>query len=115
MPKKCESCRNYRTTTGPATIGRLRRDHFGDNIPTIEVCSYFPVEPYRCGEGLVESMRLDQARDICDREGDGIFVYFEPKEPTSGAAFIGESRAEFERDRMGQTGQDNAAALKAAA
>lgn len=29
---------------------------------------------------------LDIARNICDREGDGRFVYFEPKEPQTGAA-----------------------------
>ena len=26
------------------------------------------------------------AREFCDREGDGVFVYFEPKEPHAGAA-----------------------------
>ena len=68
------------------------------------------------------------ARELCDREGDGIFVNFEPESPSSGAAFEaetrpvgsvfnphGESRSEFERDRLGQTGEENAAAMRAAA
>lgn len=62
------------------------------------------------------NVKLDivEAREICNKEGDGIFVHFEPKIPGNGAAF-GESRREFELDRLGQTGQDNAAAFKAAA
>lgn len=34
-------------------------------------------------------VKLDivEAREICDREGDGIFVHFEPKTPASGAAW----------------------------
>jgi len=33
-----------------------------------------------------KGLPLDYAREICDRESDGHFVCFEPKEPTSGAA-----------------------------
>lgn len=105
MPNKCESCKHYR--------------------PDNNRCKAWPV---RNLGGDYVSVDLTTARDICDRESNGIFVYFEPKTPTSGAAFEaetrpvgsvfsphGESRSEFERDRMGQTGYDNAKAMKAAA
>jgi hypothetical protein len=28
------------------------------------------------------------AREVCDKEGDGRFVYYEPKQPTAGAEFV---------------------------
>lgn len=30
---------------------------------------------------------LDEAREICNKEGDGIFVYFQPRDPQAGATF----------------------------
>lgn len=64
MPNKCESCKHYR--------------------PDNNRCKAWPV--LNLGGDFV-SVDLTTARDICDREGDGTFVYFEPKTPTAGAAF----------------------------
>lgn len=39
---------------------------------------------------------IDEAREICDREGDGRFVYFEPSDepqPSAGASFVQITRA----------------------
>ncbi|MEQ1644253.1 MAG: hypothetical protein ABL959_12470, partial [Pyrinomonadaceae bacterium] len=49
-----------------------------DTLATDEVREMFPDR---------KGLPLDYARNLCDREGDGIFVHFEPKTPTAGAAF----------------------------
>ncbi len=72
MPKKCESCRFYNESN----------DSLPESCLNLSVrCS---VDPdfifYRI------FAELGPAREICDREGDGIFVYFEPKQPVAGAA-----------------------------
>lgn len=88
MSKKCESCRHYGTTPrgvngilvpGLADRSRHALAEFcsNDRLTTADVREMFP---NRLG------VPLDYARSICDREGDGIFVYFEPKEPTAAAA-----------------------------
>lgn len=67
MPKKCESCRHYRQD--PSKPGF----DFGFCFsPQIKI--------------PMHSLPVLRAREICDREGDGIFVYFEPREPASGCA-----------------------------
>ena len=105
MTIKCESCKH--------------RVSLGGNL--MEFCENPKVVPAGhpwARQGLWPLMNdgtiKESAREICNKEGDGIFVHFEPKIPGNGAAF-GESRREFELDRLGQTGQDNAAAFKAAA
>lgn len=86
MPKKCLSCR-----------------HFVEN----QITGNF--EDAVCLHTETVFNNVIEARNICDREGDGHFVYFEPRDPEAGAA-IGYTRAEFEADQLGQTGQDLAAA-----
>ena len=93
---KCETCRFLRTGPSPET----------------SYCTSPEVNTEFYGIKFAATS-LPKAREICNKEGDGIFVHFEPKTPGNGAAF-GESRREFELDRLGQTGQDNAAAFKAA-
>lgn len=41
-----------------------------------------------CNNSNAIAVSLDISRDICDREGDGHFVYFEPKHPQAGACFV---------------------------
>lgn len=71
MPKKCESCLFFLPSRGDAfEDGRcdspsLIIEHGLDYLPEIYV-----------------------ARELCDKEGDGHFVYFEPLPPSAtGAAF----------------------------
>jgi len=69
--KKCEKCKFY----------------FGDSQEPFEkgVCA----SPIVIGTFGVEAEAMDitAAREMCDREGDGHFVYFEPLTPAAGAAF----------------------------
>lgn len=78
MPNKCESCRFYGTEIVAAGENQ-RRIRFCTNPNTVtdKVREMFPDR---------RGVPLDMARDICDREGDGIFVYYEPKTPATGAA-----------------------------
>ena len=136
MPKKCETCRHHGTIDrGPKRIlvpGLVDRSRNS----LVELCSNHVLASDEIKEMFPDrhGLPLDYARNLCDREGDGIFVYYEPKRTwkdcpdcghtvfsdeihecrtRKGAAF-GESRAEFERDRQGQTGHDNAAKMAAA-
>lgn len=61
MPNRCESCR-----------------FFAGHYRSFEESSCVRLE-------LPED--ITAAREICNKEGDGIFVYFEPKTPTAGATF----------------------------
>lgn len=71
MPKKCESCRFFYA---------LAKGDFDNSICTnVDVNGHTSVN-------FAEVPTMTEARQICDREGDGIFVYFEPKEPHAGAA-----------------------------
>ena len=72
MSRKCESCRHY--FSDPA-------------IPGVEVCGSEDVLGQMVG--VAEAIELSFGREICDREGDGHFVYFEPIEvdPSAGATF----------------------------
>jgi len=71
MTRKCDTCRHFEPVfyvigaDGQSTTCRQ---------PTITLTACLPFVP------------LNQARDICDREGDGHFVYFEPIQPEAGAA-----------------------------
>lgn len=75
MQRKCESCRHYQPSRafpgqfarGVCHTVRIRR-------PTISTPPEAPPVP------------ILEARDICDREGDGHFVHFEPLIPEAGAA-----------------------------
>jgi len=66
MPIKCESCKFLKRGFA-IQVCTSARTRLVDGYDTI----------------------IGKAREICDREGDGIFVYFEPKDPTTGAAFAG--------------------------
>lgn len=81
MPKKCESCRHY--FSDPAMKG-------------VEVCGSEDVIG-QIAVGVAEAIDLNFGRMICDKEGDGIFVYFEPieTEPSAGAA-VAEDRGFWE-------------------
>lgn len=91
MPKKCESCRHCVSEQidntplvfirGKQIEQRSRLTHTiiycaNDKCATDQVREMFPDR---------KGVPLDMARQICDREGDGIFVYFEPKTPAAGA------------------------------
>ena len=67
MPKKCESCQNFRPDW------RNRGFEAGACISRKIV--------------TMNSLPILTARGLCDKEGDGIFVYFEPKTPAAGVAF----------------------------
>lgn len=114
MTKKCDSCKHCVSVEVPRF--RFRPGSVEGKMQTVNVCKneLCTTEEIREQFPNRKGVPLDMAREICNKEGDGIFVYFEPKTPAAGASF-GESRSEFERDRMGQTGQDNAEAMKAAA
>lgn len=77
MPRKCESCRHFIETKKGQKI------HFFSNQCSRSeiVDEIFPTS--LCHKQL--SAGVDLARDICDREGDGHFVYFEPRDPSAGA------------------------------
>lgn len=70
MPKKCESCRHFR----PA-------EQFEKSV--CQNSRVINTQPYTSRS----LMLINTARDICDKEGDGIFVHFEPKTPAAGQAF----------------------------
>ena len=123
--KKCLSCRHFGshfrnlTNEEPLTL-------IGGWCTAPAIAAQIKSAGYIVARG--SEVDISTARDLCDKEADGIFVYYEPESPSSGAAFEaetrpvgsvfnphGESRSEFERDRLGQTGYDNAKAMKAAA
>lgn len=64
--KKCERCRHFRSD-------RNRRGFEAG------VCTSSSI--------AINSLPILDAREICDKEGDGIFVYFEPKTPAAGVVF----------------------------
>lgn len=71
MPLKCESCKHYRP------IGSRFEDAW---------CEH-PQVKYPKTNGIPHpaipriSVTVSAAREICNKEGDGIFVYFEPRNP----------------------------------
>lgn len=71
MPKKCESCRYY--------VNPERAFEFDGAI-----CSNIEINSTVRFQRVV---MMPEARELCDREGDGHFIYFEPKEPAAGQAF----------------------------
>lgn len=89
MPKKCESCQHYRSepkrslivlngvNTGQAVRSGVLEYCTNDLCTTDEIREMFPDR---------KGLPLDMARDTCDRESNGVFVHFEPKTPTAGAA-----------------------------
>jgi hypothetical protein len=74
MTKKCDSCR-HRKESDQGLLGTAIRCA----NPVILKLAYTTKMP-------ASDMPLTYAREICNKEGDGIFVYFEPKTPASGAA-----------------------------
>jgi hypothetical protein len=73
--KKCESCRFYWNFGVDKSV-------FVDALcksPEINEIA-FQLDPDNHFSPLITD-----ARDICDKEHDGHFVYFEPKVPTTGA------------------------------
>jgi hypothetical protein len=72
MPKKCESCKHY---------GNLSSDGKFEN-------GFCNSRALAVSSGLQgRSIPITLGREICDVEGDGIFVHFEPKTPVSGVGF----------------------------
>lgn len=78
MPKKCEGCQFF--FNDPA-----QGFHEG-------ICVNETIAAVVSG-GICDVIDIDSARHVCDREGDGIFVYYEPKTPAAGAAFAGNADA----------------------
>ena len=82
MPKKCESCRFYAHQVSELYFDLCKQQTVVDLV--------FPPE-FETDKFVDAPLTL--ARDICNKEGDGIFVYFDPKTPTAGAAFAGNADA----------------------
>ena len=98
MPNKCESCRFQKT------------DSFESDM-----CASPDVNAAFSGHKKA-MLSLGTARDICDRESNGIFVYFEPKEPSTGATFVQIERVRSPHVSKGSTSdQTPPQTLKAAA
>jgi|CXWL01.1.fsa_nt_gi hypothetical protein len=70
MTKKCESCRHF-------FIDPALEFKYG-------VCGSEDVLGVMVGSA--EVIDINAGRLICDKEGDGVFVYHDPIEPTAGAA-----------------------------
>lgn len=99
MSLKCESCRYF---SAEWKLGHFRSIIAGNQrCEAPSVLKAFNRPTYH----QTQRLAIMLARDICDREGDGRFVYFEPRdtEPSAGAAFV-----QITRDRKPQ-------AMKAAA
>lgn len=69
MPRKCDSCLHSSKYPGPRGT-------------VIELCS---APATQLDKRIVT--QLGDARVICDREGDGVFVYYQPRHPQAGATF----------------------------
>lgn len=76
MSLKCECCKHF---VSVETV-----------IGTVAKCTSTEVSTRvdRQFVTLVSLTELEPAREICDREGDGHFVYFRPKHPQAGACFV---------------------------
>ncbi|MGE0294922.1 MAG: hypothetical protein AB7P97_21455 [Hyphomonadaceae bacterium] len=73
MPKKCESCRFFKV---------LVPDDFENSVCTSLGVNSDPDVNYRRVPTMTE------AREICNKEGDGIFVYFQPKAETRAVSSV---------------------------
>ena len=73
MPKKCEGCRYF---SNEAALGE--RCHQGEVRSRVDPDFVF----------LNAYTELGPAREICNKEGDGIFVYFQPKAETRAVASV---------------------------
>jgi hypothetical protein len=71
MPEKkiCESCRHYRPS-----------NYFHGNFDR-GFCQAPPLRTQR----LKLPIRINDARTICDKEGDGIFTLYEPRNVSAAA------------------------------
>lgn len=67
MPRKCDTCRHFKA--GPA-----------------DFCTSPEIGTIRAHSRMAMTV-LWAARETCDREHDGHFVYFEPRDPEAGASF----------------------------
>lgn len=80
MHKKCDDCRFLGTTTKPTAPRRTIEFCTSPNTASAEIQNMFPDR---------HGVPIDMARQACDREDDGHFVYFEPKNNNpNGAAFV---------------------------
>ena len=69
MPTKCLTCRH---------LSEPKTNRFEDRLCTsLEVMRVRSTRP----------LPVMQAREICDKESNGIFVHYTPKNPAAGAAF----------------------------
>ena len=57
---------------------------------------------------------IEAARDVCDKEGDGRFVYFEPKEPSNGTAIDTAAKPSAAANRQASSKQPRPLARAAA-
>lgn len=90
MKPKCLSCRHYGN----------HFTNFTDPAPGVFAsgwCSAPEINAQVESAGYIlargSSVDIATARDLCDREGNGIFVHFEPEDPATGAAFAGPQAA----------------------
>lgn len=71
MPKKCESCLHFVPFNPQRVVDS-----------SVSRCSQ---ELIKLKHRTAAAVPIDTARDTCDKEGDGIFVHFEPRDPTPAA------------------------------
>lgn len=69
MPRKCDSCLHLSKYARRGTVIELC------SAPATQLDKRIPTQ-------------LGDARAICDKEGDGIFVYFQPKTETIAVASL---------------------------
>jgi hypothetical protein len=90
-PIKCESCRHHGSSTRDVTP-KLGPHVPHGNFAVVRVAVFCTNDA--CASDEVKEMfpdrkgtPLDMAREICDREHNGHFVYFEPRDPSAGVTF----------------------------
>jgi hypothetical protein len=82
QPRKCESCRHF-VDYGSNLMDFCSNPKVVPSDHPWATRGLWPLEK----DPMLDAAGLETARDICDRESNGIFVYFEPKTPTAGATF----------------------------
>lgn len=82
--KKCLSCQHFGshfrnlTNEEPLTL-------IGGWCSAPAIAAQIQSAGYIVARG--SNVDIDTARDLCDKESDGIFVHYEPETPTAGVAF----------------------------
>ncbi len=82
MPRKCDECKFYKSEAVHRNEAIRRLDYCTNaQCTTAQIREMFPDR---------KGVPLDIAREICNKEGDGIFVYFQPKAETRPSGSVSE-------------------------